>query len=97
MSTDFQIQQQKIRQLFVTHDIEGLIALGAPNSEYAIEADAIFSTIRQVPEPNLILDTITSIVLSTWQTSFDLSDDQMRDRLPHLYAVSREIFNIVQK
>ena len=97
MNTDFQIQHQNIRQLFVTHDIEGLISLGAPSSEYVTEADVILAAIRQVPESKLTFDMISSVVLSTWQTSFDLSDDQMRDRLPHLYAVARGIFNLIQR
>jgi hypothetical protein len=94
MPIDTDIHQTQIQALLTNLDIEGLIALGAPQDEYTSESEIIFTAIRQLPEPGRNPETMLSIVLTVWQESFGLSEAQIRDRLPLLRNLAIQLDHI---
>ncbi len=77
-------------------DIEGLIALGAPDDEYDDEAILIADFINKINTQNRDFEVIREGVLKIWQQSFDLSDDDLRLRYQNIDDVVRMVVQNVQ-
>lgn len=80
----------EIELILQKEDIEGFISLGAPADEYSSEAVQI-AEILNSGEENWRENQIAAIIIAIWKGSFDLSEDEIKLRMPAITAVSRNI------
>jgi hypothetical protein len=86
-----QIHVSDINDLLIQEDVEGFIALGAPQDEYESEAALIAAAILQLKENEQTEDAILSVIAIIWMNNFNLGDDEMQLRLPALQRVAQAI------
>lgn len=85
------ITTANINALLVQEDIEGLIDAGAPFDEYSDEAAQIAAVLLQLDREQLTEDIILSTVSLIWLKSFELSEQDMKLRIPALERITRLI------
>jgi hypothetical protein len=84
------IALHKIKEILRAADIEGYIRIhDAPDDEYDSEAEEIADQLQG--EPVLTEAFVISVLFKVWQRSFDLGEDDMDKRLPHLEKLARLI------
>jgi len=64
------ISQSDLREMLNAEDIEGLLALGAPNDEYASEARSIASAVSELDETHFAEEAVTEVVRGVWIRAF---------------------------
>ena len=72
-------------------DIEGLIALGAPQDEYIHEAEELFTLLSQTSQNYSDVADVYLAIVPIWQKSFNLSDADMTLRRPDLEKLATRI------
>jgi len=78
-----EISHSDLQQLLNLADIEGLLALGAPNDEYDHEARSIASVLRGINDASLTEDKLAEVVREVWIRAFgpfSVSDIEKRSR-----------------
>lgn len=88
------ISLQAINNILVQEDIEGFIAHGAPEDEYITEANKIFQFLENIKNSANAQDIIYQSILTVWENSFDLKEEDMALRLA---AITNVTENIVKK
>tara|TARA_B100001123_G_scaffold450654_1_gene622771 strand:+ start:2786 stop:3067 length:282 start_codon:yes stop_codon:yes gene_type:complete len=84
-------QIDKINTILIAEDIEGLIASGAPDDEYADEA-AQLAACLEAPEYGTTSEAdILALLSLIWVRSFELGEEEMALRIPHLETAARLI------
>lgn len=85
------ITTANINALLVQEDVEGLIDAGAPSDEYSDEAAQIAAALLQLDHEQLTEDIILSTVGLIWLKNFELSEQDMKLRIPALESLARLI------
>lgn len=83
------ITTANINALLVQEDVEGLIDAGAPSDEYSDEAAQIAAALLQLDHEQLTEDIILSTVSLIWIKNFELSEQDMKLRIPALERITR--------
>lgn len=81
----------KIKEVLKRHDVEGLIAGGAPADEYDSEAEEIYAAL-QLPE-NLPVneDAVFDIVCRVWNKSFGHAPEETSRIAPVFRTIASDI------
>jgi len=86
------ISQSILQETLNSEDIEGLLALGAPEDEYSQEAQSIAAALNVLHEDDFTEDNLTEIVRRIWIDAFGpLSDADLKKRARAFRQVAREI------
>jgi len=85
------ITTANINALLAEEDVEGLIGAGAPSDEYSDEAAQIAVVLLQLEHEQLTEDIILSAVSLIWLKNFELSEQDMKLRIPALERITRLI------
>jgi hypothetical protein len=92
---DRQYLRKQVKVILDNADLEGLLALGAPQDEYDQEVALIESGIdglRKTENVALTENQIADVVANVWSQQFGpFSDDEMNKRRPHFVGVARRI------
>jgi hypothetical protein len=64
------ISQNNLRELLNSEDIEGLLALGAPDDEYADEVRILASALSQIDGDDIPEDAVAEVVRRVWIRAF---------------------------
>ena len=83
------ITTANINALLIQEDIEGLIDAGAPSDEYSDEAALIAAALLQLDREQLTEEIILSTISLIWLKSFELSEQDMKLRIPALERITR--------
>lgn len=59
-----------IQHALMAEDVEGLLALGAPDDEYFREADAIASVLSSMSAEQITLSSIVTVISNVWSKYF---------------------------
>lgn len=77
-----------------TEDIEGLLALGAPEDEYSDEAAEIQAALEQLDDDKVTGDQISALVMDVWDRSFGpFSGEDIQKRQAVLQEIVRRILD----
>lgn len=85
------IDRDILNQILRAEDIEGFIASGAPQDEYASEADAIHEMVSDLPSDHFSHENIMAILADVWRNNFNLSDSDIELRLPAMRHIVVQI------
>jgi len=80
-----------IGDLLRQEDIESLIQLGAPADEYSFEAREMARTIGVLRGDEYTEENIVAIMALLWARSFDLSAQDIEQRVPAFRRVVRQL------
>jgi hypothetical protein len=83
------ITTANINALLVQEDLEGLIDAGAPSDEYSDEAAQIAAALLLLDHEQITGEIILSTVSLIWIKNFDLSEQDMKLRIPALERITR--------
>lgn len=86
----------KIAAILVREDVEGLIALGAPNDEYQREAEIIAQALSKMSKEQANEASVASLVSLIWSKAFNLGEKELKIRLPSLRDVARQVVTVYQ-
>jgi hypothetical protein len=85
---------EEVQRILNREDIEGLLALGAPDDEYETEARTIAKEFTPEKDP-LSEEAIAEMVRKVWIQAFSpLSDDGLKKRSPAFYRVARSLLEL---
>ena len=91
MTTRLDLTNELLRH----EDIEGLLAMGAPDDEYEPEAEMIVSRVREAesntPTHKITREEIEAIVSSVWKEMFGLSEDQLGQRRQAFQSIAARL------
>ena len=80
-----------IRDVLNREDVEGLLALGAPEDEYHAEAELIRQAIEN-GQVKLQEEELNELLREIWQKMFGpFSEKEMKERQPALERVARQL------
>jgi len=82
-----------IDELFRLHDIDGLIASGAPDDEYEPEVDRIFLALEALPREQATVATLTDIFERVWKQMFGATEQSIARRRPDFEDIARKLMN----
>jgi hypothetical protein len=85
------IQTSDINLILQDADIEGFCQNGSPQDEYAAEAQAIHAALTMPAAKDFDNKAITALIALVWQKQFNLSEEQLTQRLPEITAVAKKI------
>ena len=74
------ILYRKIDKALQEYDIEGLISIGAPDSEYEVEAKEIFEAIYKLNPEEIKVELVSSIISKVWSKMFTLDELDLSQR-----------------
>ena len=81
-----------MKELVAAADVEGFIEIhGAPEDEYDIEAEQLFSRIQYFPTADLIREKLVPLLKEIWASAFNLSDADLAMREPKLGELAAQI------
>jgi hypothetical protein len=86
------ITPEYINRLLIDEDIEGFIALGAPDDEYSSEATLIADAINRLPQTQFTEENITAIIIVVW-AAFELWPEDLKLRAPYIHNVVQRIMH----
>lgn len=81
------ISLENIERILIEEDIEGLIEDGAPEDEYSSEAEDIAKALSEFTEEDINEDNVAKVISLIWAESFNLSDNELQQRLPAIRRV----------
>ncbi len=84
------LDPEHINDLLVAEDIEGFIALGAPQDEYASEAAMITQALSGLGSEQYTQENILAIIAAAWST-FGLAPEELELRIPAMQRVASAI------
>lgn len=80
---------EKIQNVLQAEDIEGLIAIGAPDDEYSDEANEIAMSLEG---RNISEASVTPVIMEVWKKYFGpFSDEEFEKRIPALNEAVKKI------
>ncbi|MFZ4124720.1 MAG: hypothetical protein ACOYJ2_01440 [Rickettsiales bacterium] len=85
------ITAEKFKIAFREEDIEGLIGNGAPNDEYASEAEQTLAVVRRLSEHERTKANIVSIIALIWAKSFNREPEEIAERMPAFENVALKL------
>ncbi len=85
-----------INAVLISEDIEGLIRLGAPKTEYEAEAEAIEKAVTKIPAEEINIKTIMAIIALVWGKKFSLTEEELEKRMSRFESVAARISNILE-
>ena len=85
------ISDAAVNLLLQKEDIEGLLAVGAPNDEYSSEADEIATVVSKLNPDQFNQDNIAAIISLLWMKSFELGELEIALRMPGINRVAKLI------
>lgn len=80
-----------VHEILRTEDVEGFIALGAPDDEYASEAREIAAAIDNLSPNERTVEGVAAIIALVWAKSFDLAADELEKRIPAIRQVAQQL------
>ena len=83
------VDEESVEELFTTHDIEGLIAAGAPADEYEPEMEQLIAALAEIPAGQASQSRIIDILNEIWRKDFTATED----RLGHLRPAFASLAN----
>ena len=83
------VDQESVEELFTTHDIEGLIAAGAPADEYEPEMEQLIEALAAIPTGQATQSRIIAILDEIWRKDFSATEE----RLAHLRPAFESLAN----
>lgn len=88
------MQNELINNILQKLDIEGLIEAGAPVDEYASEAGLIAAALAELKQSTFHEQDVISLLCLVWAKSFNLSDDELKLRMPLMIEAAKDISNL---
>jgi hypothetical protein len=89
-----EISINDIENILIKEDVEGFIEDGAPEDEYSTEARYIARALLEITKTEFTQENIVSVISTLWAKSFNLSREDIKNRLPALQRVTKDILNI---
>lgn len=80
-----------IEVLLRNEDIEGFIGFGAPTDEYFSEAEQIVAAVSELSREQFKAENIAAIISLVWMRSFDLSEEDMKLRMPSIWRAAESV------
>ena len=87
------VDLESIDELIRTQDIEGYIAEGAPEDEYAPEIEEVFAQLRALPVEEASRERLLTLLESVWKKDFSLSASELETRRPGFEAIAGKILH----
>jgi len=81
-----------IQNVLHTEDVEGLLALGAPDDEYSSEAQAIADALLSVQSRKHTEADIAAVIERVWNKYFGpFSSQEISKRIPAFQRIARQL------
>ncbi len=80
-----------VNQALQQEDIEGLIASGAPQDEYALEAERIVAALNKLNAEDVTENSVIAVIAVIWAQAYHRSDEEIKARLPSFRVVAQKI------
>jgi len=85
------VDLESIDELIRTQDIEGFIAEGAPEDEYAPEIEVVYAQLLALPIQQASRERLIALLEAVWAKAFSLSVTQLETRKPDFEAIAGKI------
>ncbi len=85
-----------INAVLISEDLEGLVRLGAPKTEYEAEAKAIEKAIIKIPAGEINTKTIVAIITFVWEKKFSLTEEELKRRMSGFEKVAAKISDLLK-
>ena len=85
------IDYAAIDELFRLHDIDGLIASGAPEDEYEPEVDRIFLALEALPREQATVPALVNIFEGVWKQMFGETGASIVRRRPDFEEIAQKV------
>ncbi|SFS14585.1 hypothetical protein SAMN05421771_2562 [Granulicella pectinivorans] len=82
------VDEESVEELFTTHDLEGLIAEGAPADEYEPEMEQLIEALAQIPTGEASQSKIVAILTDIWRKDFSATEDHLEALRPGFEALA---------
>lgn len=82
---------ESIDELIRTQDIEGFLAGGAPEDEYAPEIEEVYAQLRALPVQQASREHLVALLEGVWAKAFSLSASELEIRRPGFEAIVTKI------
>lgn len=86
------ISDKEIEQALQAEDVEGLIALGAPADEYAMEAEKIANILQSLTKDELNEKNIAAVIASVWAEMFNRSAEELLQRAHAFQRIATQLY-----
>jgi hypothetical protein len=90
------INTETIEKILNQHDIEGLLAAGAPHDEYESEACDIAAALEVMNDSDMDIAHVCALIAEIWQRSFGLTDADVLKRKETFLEVAGDIVAAVE-
>jgi hypothetical protein len=87
------IDYSAIDELFRLHDIDGLIASGAPDDEYEPEVEKIFARLETLPSDQATVPALVSIFEGVWTQMCGGNEKTIARRRPDFEDIAQKVMN----
>ena len=87
------VDLESIDELIRTQDIEGFLADGAPEDEYAPEIEVVFAQLRALPIQQASRERLIALLEAVWTKDFSLSESELETRRPGFEAIADKILH----
>jgi len=86
-------QLKAMKALFAEHDVEGLIAEGAPRDEYDQEATEVVQKLKDLEFVQTKIDYVVVLktLIAIWSESFNLKDAELEKRRENLSRLAGQV------
>jgi len=85
------VDEESVEELFTTHDLEGLIADGAPADEYEPEMEQLIAALAQIPTGESSQSKIVAILANIWRTDFSSTEDRLKALRPGFESLANTL------
>jgi hypothetical protein len=87
------VDYNSLNEIFRTQDFLGLIAVGAPETEYKREVEDIWDALESLPREEATVSRFVGIFEDIYRLRFNWSDEQMRRVRPDFEDVAHKVMN----
>jgi hypothetical protein len=85
------VDEESVEELFTTHDLEGLIAGGAPADEYEPEMEQLIASLAQIPTGQASQSKIVDLLNTIWRTDFSATEDRLEALRPGFESLANTL------
>ncbi|MEJ0062398.1 MAG: hypothetical protein WDO70_04155 [Alphaproteobacteria bacterium] len=85
------ISLSNVESALFAEDIEGLLALGAPDDEYFPEAKDITAALTTLSKDRLTEANVIAVISLVWAKYFELSNDDIEKRIPAFRRIAQNL------
>jgi hypothetical protein len=85
------VDEESMEELFATHDVEGLIAAGAPKDEYEPEMEELIDALAEIPVGMASKSKIVEILEGIWRNDFGATESHLELCRPKFESMADQL------